>query len=333
MDLDTHNLSTLAELKALPEGTSQIFNSVLLLNKATVRTARNGSDFLVVELADKSGALTFNCFSNSTGFEFFKTATPGHVVHIEAQTDYYQSKLSPRLLAVMEVPEAIVERDHWLEQLIESAPEGSEWLWSEMQRFMELIQNPRLKATVKQVFEEIEEPFKAGFGAIAIHHAYRNGLMEHTVHIARAAEVLLPLYKEVHADLAIAGILLHDVGKVLEYTQDRVAKKTRVGVLQGHVVLGYRLARKAAMQHKLEPDLLERLEHIILSHQGELEWGAAAMAATPEAVFVSMVDNLDAKMGIVQRALRNTPETEVFSAYSPALKGSVLTTPIEEDPH
>ena len=225
MDLDANNLSTIAELKALPEGTTQVFNSVLLLNKATVRTARNGSEFLVVELADKSGSLTINCFSNSTGFEFFKTANSGHVVHIEAQTDYYQSKLSPRLLAVMEVPEAIVERDCWLEKLIESAPEGSDWLWSEMQRFIQMIKNPRLRATVDQVITDIEDSFKTGFGAIAIHHAYRNGLMEHTVHIARAAEVLLPLYKEVHPDLAIAGILLHDTGKVLEYTQGRVAKK------------------------------------------------------------------------------------------------------------
>jgi 3'-5' exoribonuclease len=333
MDLDTHNLSTIAELKELPEGTSQVFNSVLLFNKATVRTARNGSEFLVVELADKTGALTLNCFSGSTGFDFFKTASPGHVVHIEAQTDYYQGKLSPRLLAVIEVPESILERDGWLEKLIESAPESLQYLWAELQRFIESIKNPRLKATVQQVMHDVGESFKTGFGAIAIHHAYRSGLLEHTVHIARAAEVLLPLYKDVHSDLAIAGILLHDVGKVLEYTQDRVAKKTRLGVLQGHVILGYRLARKAAMQHKLEPDLLERLEHIILSHQGELEWGAAAMAATPEAVFVSMVDNLDAKMGIVERALRNTPKAEVFSAYSPALKGCVLVTPIQEDPY
>lgn len=333
MNLDTHNLSTIAELKALPEGTSQVFDSVLLFNKATVRTARNGSDFLVVELADKSGALTLNCFSNGIGFDFFKTADPGTVVHIEAQTDHYQGKPSPRLLAVMAVPESIVERDGWLEKLIESAPEGSDFLWNEIQRFISIIKNPRLRATVEQVFADIGENFKTGFGAIAIHHAYRSGLMEHTVHIAQAAEALLPLYKEVHADLAIAGILLHDTGKILEYTQDRVAQKTRLGVLQGHVVLGYRLARKAAMQHKLEPDLLERLEHIILSHQGELEWGAAAMAATPEAIFVSMVDNLDAKMGIVQRALRNTLENEEFSTYSPALKGCVLTTPVQENPY
>ena len=69
---------------------------------------------------------------------------------------------------------------------------------------------------------------------------------------------------------------------------------------------------------------MERLEHIVLSHQGELEWGAAAMASTPEAVFVSMLDNLDAKMGMVQHALRSTAKNKEFSDYLPGLKASLL---------
>ena len=91
------------------------------------------------------------------------------------------------------------------------------------------------------------------------------------------------------------------------------------------MVLGYRIARKAAIQANLDPDRRERLEHIILSHQGEPEWGAAARAATPEAVFVSMIDNLDAKMGMVQHALRHTPEKETFSEYLPGLQAPLLT--------
>jgi 3'-5' exoribonuclease len=96
------------------------------------------------------------------------------------------------------------------------------------------------------------------------------------------------------------------------------------------VVIGFRVARKAALQCGLNEDLTERLEHIILSHQGEKEWGAAAMAATPEAVFVSMVDNLDAKMGMVQRVLRNTPPNEAFSEFLPGLQTRVLLTPPEK---
>jgi 3'-5' exoribonuclease len=94
------------------------------------------------------------------------------------------------------------------------------------------------------------------------------------------------------------------------------------------VVLGYQLVRKAGLRAKLDPDRLERLEHVILSHQGELEWGAAAMAATPEAVFVSMIDNLDARMGMVQQALRQAVEGQEFSERLPGLEAPLLTRPL-----
>jgi 3'-5' exoribonuclease len=146
--------------------------------------------------------------------------------------------------------------------------------------------------------------------------------------MARAARALLPLYPEIDTDLALAGVLLHDTGKVIEYEGTLVTKRSRKGLLQGHVVLGYQLVRKAGLKSKLDADRLERLEHIILSHQGELEYGAAVMAATPEAVFVSMVDNLDARMGMVQRALRQAGEGDEFSERLPGLNASLLTCKI-----
>jgi 3'-5' exoribonuclease len=142
--------------------------------------------------------------------------------------------------------------------------------------------------------------------------------------MARAARALLPLYPEVDADLALAGVLLHDSGKTIEYEGTLATKRSRRGILQGHVVLGYQLVRKAAIKAKLDAGRLERLEHIILSHQGEPEWGAAVYAATPEAVFVSLVDNLDAKMGMVQRALRQVVEGEQFSERLPGLNSPLL---------
>jgi len=123
----------------------------------------------------------------------------------------------------------------------------------------------------------------------------------------------------------MAGILLHDIGKTIEYEGTLVTQRSRKGLLQGHVVLGYQLARRAGLKAKLAAGLLERLEHIILSHQGELEYGAAVMAATPEAVFVSMIDNLDARMGMVQRALRQAGPDEEFSERLPGLSAQLLT--------
>ena len=122
----------------------------------------------------------------------------------------------------------------------------------------------------------------------------------------------------------MAGVLLHDIGKIIEYEGTLAIQRSRKGILQGHVVLGYQLVRKAGLKAKLDAERLERLEHIILSHQGEMEWGAAALAATPEAVFVSLIDNLDAKMGMVQRALRLAAEGEEFSERIPGLNAPLL---------
>ena len=183
------------------------------------------------------------------------------------------------------------------------------------------------------VFDEIGEAFRWAPAAVAMHHAYRHGLLEHTTHMARACQALLPLYPEVDPELAMAGVLLHDVGKAIEYEGTLTTRRSRRGILQGHVVLGYQLTRKAGLKARLDAERLERLEHIVLSHQGEPQWGAAIYAATPEAVFVSMLDNLDAKMGMVQRALRQAGHADEFSERLPGLSSQLLTRkPGESEP-
>jgi 3'-5' exoribonuclease len=212
--------------------------------------------------------------------------------------------------------------------LVEIAPEPVAGLWAEFQVFIDHIAHDELRMTVRGVFDEIGETFKWTPAAVSMHHAYRHGLLEHTIHMARACKALQPLYPEVDADLAMAGILLHDTGKTVEYEGTLATKRSRKGILQGHVVLGYQLARKHGIKARLDSERLERLEHIVLSHQGEPEWGAAVYAATPEAVFVSMIDNLDAKMGMVQRTLRQASGNDDFSERLPGLSTVLLTRPL-----
>ena len=321
---------TILELKAIPENEFLSFQSILLLQKATKRTARNNNEFLSVEFADQTGAFTATCFSDSPPFEVLKNAPLGAIFQIEGSTDFYQGKFSPRLTKVRPLSEQEMEEGNWLSRLTESAPEDATVLWAQLTQFIDAIPHEILRATVKTVLEEIEEIFRRSPAAIAMHHAYRHGLLEHTVHVAHACRVLLPLYPEVDPSLAMAGAILHDVGKTAEYIGGSLpgtTKKSRIGILQGHIILGYRLVRKASLQNKLSESLRERLEHIILSHQGQLEWGAAVLAATPEAVFVSLLDNLDARMGMVARALRQTPSEKEFSDFLPGLQSELLTEP------
>jgi 3'-5' exoribonuclease len=317
---------TVRQVKALARDSADNFSAVLLVRKVAAKTAKNGNPFLTVELGDKTGTFGLNVFGDSPAFELFNGLKEGGVVRIEARLEYYQERLSPRLLRAEALASEQLAGSPLLANLVETAPEDADALWTEFQQHIAAIGHAELRATVQSVFDDIGEQFRIAPAAVAMHHAYRHGLLEHTVHMARAARALLPLYPEVDADLALAGVLVHDTGKVIEYQGDLVTSKSRRGILQGHVVLGYQLVRKAGMKTKLHADLLERLEHIVLSHQGELEWGAAVIAATPEAVFVAKVDDLDAKMGMVQRLLRQAGETDVFSDKHMGLNSPLLLT-------
>lgn len=314
------------DLKALDAAAhGRPFASMLVIKKLAAKTASNGNAFFSLELGDRSGSFTCTIFNDSPCFETLKTAGEGAVVRVEGRVEFYQGRLSPRLGKAVAVPEAELGAPGLLENLVETAPEDHDALWQELQAFVDGIGHDELRMTVRGVFEEIGETFRWAPAAVAMHHAYRHGLLEHTVHMARACRALGPLYPEVEPDLAMAGILLHDTGKAIEYEGTLATRRSRRGILQGHVVLGYQLARKHGMRAKLDAERLERLEHIVLSHQGEPEWGAAVYAATPEAVFVSMIDNLDAKMGMVQRALRQAADGDEFSERLPGLSTQLLT--------
>ena len=220
--------------------------------------------------------------------------------------------MSPRIKSVWDIPEEQYEA--YLPKVIETPEEPLEELQASLTEFIESIQYSALRATVRQVFEELGEQFVNSVAAVSMHHAYIHGLLEHTVHVTRVVQALLPLYKEVNADLAIAGALLHDVGKVLEYhyTATDGIDRTDIGRLQGHVILGYRLTRSAALKNHLHPVWLP-------------EWGAAVYPATAEAVLVSLADNADARMGMVHQQLKKAVPTQTFSDFVPGLETRLYT--------
>ncbi len=329
---DALPLSLVRDLKALENAAGRIFNSILLLRKVATKTAANGNSFLSLEFGDRTGTFSSTLFGDHPHFELVRSLNEGTAVRIEGKSDYYQGRLSPKITKVAVLSDdELSAGGHW-ENLVEIPPEDPDALWAEVTGYIEGIKHPEVRQTVKNVFDEIGENFRQSPAAVSMHHAYRHGLLEHTTHMARAATALFPVYPEVDTDLAMAGILLHDTGKTIEYEGIVSARRSRKGILQGHVVLGYQLVRKSGLKAKLDADRLERLEHIVLSHQGEPEWGAAVYAATPEAVFVSMVDNLDAKMGMVQRALRQATESDEFSERLAGLSSAVLLKKLPPPP-
>ena len=162
--------------------------------------------------------------------------------------------------------------------------------------------------------------FRRAPAAVSVHHAWIGGLLEHTLQLLKLADVMLPLYPQLNRDIVLMGLFLHDLGKTSELVWEQGFEYTADGHLIGHIVRGaIWLQVKAAVAakqsgHKLPHSALRVLQHIILSHHGELEHGAARRPSTPEAMFVARLDNLDAKTQIALTHARPAADPAGISA-------------------
>lgn len=310
----------LSEVKAYgqQDGKRQ-FTSLVILRSRNVKTAKNGSDFLMLEFGDNSGTISAMCFDGNPAFAELSQAPVGAALEIEACADFFNGRLSPKVESARRLSDE--ETKAALPSLVAVSKLDPEGMKAELLGYVEKIADLPLRSTVLYALNETET-FFTSVAAVKMHHAHMYGLLEHSLKMARMASALLPLYPFIDSDLSLAGCILHDIGKTVEYTQGFATERTKVGILQGHVVLGYRIVRRAGIKNSLAPDILARLEHIILSHQGEPEWGAAVRAATPEAVFVSTIDNFDAKMGALETALDSSEGMQFVEV--PALKVKML---------
>ncbi|MFQ6613521.1 MAG: HD domain-containing protein, partial [Fidelibacterota bacterium] len=144
--------------------------------------------------------------------------------------------------------------------------------------------------------------------SMTLHHAFRSGFLEHTLSIMKLGAVAAHIYS-VDRSLLLAGLALHDIGKLKELTPRLVTEYTDEGQLIGHIVLGRDMVRKAIRKIRgFPPDLRLKLEHIILAHQGRPEWQSPRVPRFPEAFLVHMLDNLDAKLNMMQAIIRDDSE-------------------------
>jgi 3'-5' exoribonuclease len=150
------------------------------------------------------------------------------------------------------------------------------------------------------IYQENKKKLLTHPASVSIHHNYRSGYLEHILSMAKIGEKLAPHYV-VNKSLLLSGIMLHDIGKIQEITSDMEALFTDEGHFIGHIVIGRDMVIRSAGKMKGFPkDLLLKLEHIILSHQGRYEWQSPRIPKIAEALLVHLIDNLDAKMNIMK---------------------------------
>jgi len=294
-------------------GPSEPFDGVFTIVNAQLGTTRNGKPYLRCLLKDRTGELAarmWNCPE-----ELFRTLPTDGFVWAEGETQPYQGNL--QLIVHTIQPEEPSEEQ--MRELLPSSERPAEEMFAELTGILDTLEHPAMKALVQTYMadEMLIDQFKQAPAAKAMHHAYLGGLLEHTLQLLKVADAVCPLYPKINRDIVMVGLLLHDLGKTRELAWDRGFSYTDRGELIGHIVEGAIMLHDKAQQmmretgQRLPTHALTVLQHIILSHHTLPEYGAAKVPSTPEAIFVAMLDNLDAKTQITLDASRMGPESEM----------------------
>lgn len=273
--------------------------SVFALRARELRATRAGEAYLTMEVADRTGRITCVMFRPDRVAE---SVPSGTVVAVEGTVTSYRGVL--RISATSLRP----SRQHDPEDLLPVGQRDSAELLAELRTLVRGVTDPGLAALLRAVFGDraFMRRFRSCPAAQSFHHAYLGGLLEHTVSVARLCRGLATLYPHADAELLVAGALLHDIGKVDELLWDTSIDYTDEGRLLGHVVLGERRLQRAisAVGGALGRETATRLAHVIISHHGELEWGAPKRPSTLEALLLHHADNLDAKAAGFSESVR-----------------------------
>jgi len=311
------------KIKAISRRGEEKVSGTFWLKRKQSRPAKKGT-YWSLDLADVTGAFHLFCFPDNPLHEVVADVDEGKAVLVEMLTTRYQGKFSPRLLQFRELTGEELNRPGMTAWLVRSPEESMEVLRERLENLISAIEPRELQDTVRVALEAEGQGFMDKPAAYMLHHAYRGGLLEHSLQVATQSRALLPFYPQCHEGLVIAGALLHDIGKVADFQGHLQWDKTERWVSHGHVAEGFARVRAACTRTGLDSHLAQRLEHIILSHQGEREWGAAMPPATLEALLVAQVDQLNARLTMAIEAIGQRDPEKPFTDPVPGLNNHIL---------
>ncbi len=193
----------------------------------------------------------------------------------------------------------------------------------DIRELLATVQNPHLRQLLSSVFADSWSGYRDAPAGKRYHHAYRHGLLEHSLTVAQAVSAISATFPGIDRDVAVSGALLDDIGKLDAYELEGGAiSMSDHGRLQGEIPLGYYRVRRAIERLDGFPaELAQAVLHIILSHHGALEHGSPVVPCTREATLVHMIDNLGGRLGSFDRLEKELPAGEQWSAYDKALGG------------
>jgi len=285
----------IADLAAFDEG--KPFEGFFLVLAKQLRSTKNNKPYLNLILGDKTGQLEGRVWEPSDP-RIARDFERGDIVKARGSASRFDDRLQMKIDQLRKAAPGEVDKA----DLLPSTTYDVAALWRQLLAFVDSFANPHLKLLLSTMLADptLAQAYREAPAAKQLHHAWLGGLLEHVVSLLTLADRVASHYPILDRDLLLAGVILHDIGKVSELSWEIGFEYTVEGVLLGHIQMGVALVERAIDSLPgFPPRLKTLLLHMILSHHGKLEFGSPKLPMIPEALVLSFLDDLDAKMQAV----------------------------------
>jgi len=292
------------KIKELKAG--DIVQSFFLVKTADSKTGSNNKSYLDLTLVDQTGEINSKIWGSSD--EDIEQYVPNTLVKVRGVVNEWQSRLQ---LKIDKIRVTTVEDNLDIGDFVPVAPYSPEFMYAEIESYIGRIKNTDMRKIVNSIITANKEKLLLYPAAKQNHHAVRSGLMYHIMTMLRMGEKTCEIYVGLNQDLLFAGIILHDIAKTAEMNASElgiVSEYTIEGELLGHIIQGIKMIDRAATMVKADPEVSLLLQHMILSHHYEPDFGSPKRPMIPEAEILHYLDMIDARMYDMQHVLQNVEE-------------------------
>jgi 3'-5' exoribonuclease len=307
-----------------PQHENKVIISTFVVAVKQVKPKKTGEPYLALTLADRSGQIEAKMWDNVA--DCIDCFEQDHFVKVKGLVNKYNQRFQLTIHKLRRLEESEIEFADYLPKTTKDIDE----LWRALSDFVSGFSDPHLKALVQAFMDdpEIAAAYRCAPAAKTLHHAYIGGLPDHVLSLFRSCDLICRNYPQVNRDLLMTGAFLHDIGKIHELTYNRAFSYTTRGQLLGHMIIELEM-----LQAKLQlipgfPDELKTLvEHLIISHHGEYEFGSPKLPMFPEALMLHYLDDLDSKMESMRAHFEREAALEsAWTSYNASLGRPLLNS-------
>lgn len=301
--------------------------SFFVSTQKQVRTKKDGTPYLALILSDRTGQVEGRMWDNVA--ECIPLFEQGEVVKVRA----FVCRFDGRLQLKVERIKRATQGDFDLGDFLPKTTKNVDELWTALTGYVASFTDPHLKALLNSFLEDpqIAAALRDAPAAKGMHHAWIGGLLEHIVSLLGIADLTAGHYTEINRDLLLTGVILHDIGKLRELAWTTGFSYTMEGQLLGHITIGIGMVeKKIEALPDFPPKMRLLVEHLILSHHGQYEFGSPKLPMIPEAILLHYLDDMDAKMQTVrsefERSVAQGKPADQFTDWVRAMERSLLNT-------